>query len=270
MQKIDFVNSQQPAINDTNLNQMQDNIEAAINAQVSGDTLPVGSILPYPSAIVPENWLLCDGSAISRTTYSLLFSIIGTTFGVGDGSTTFNLPDMRGKVPAGYDYSQTEFNSIGKTGGEKSVTLVKNNLPSGTVLNENGAITVGTGSSSVLSKSGSATAINNLQPYITTNYIIKAYQSIGVVGQVLNARSTSTADTYSSNYINDLNTCSTTEKRVGTWINGKPLYRKVINIGNLPNATYKDVSHGISNMGIVTDISGYFYNPSNQTYKPIP
>lgn len=94
MVRIDFVNAQEPAINDTNLNQMQLNIENAINAQVAGDTLPVGSIVPFGSNVIPENWLLCDGSAISRTEYALLFSIIGTTYGQGDGSTTFNIPNL--------------------------------------------------------------------------------------------------------------------------------------------------------------------------------
>lgn len=50
-----------------------------------------------------SGWLLCDGAAVSRTTYSTLFGVIGTTYGVGDGSTTFNVPDLRGRVPAGMD-----------------------------------------------------------------------------------------------------------------------------------------------------------------------
>jgi phage-related tail fiber protein len=55
----------------------------------------------YGGASAPQGWLLCDGAAMSRTTYARLFGIIGTTFGVGDGSTTFNVPDMRESVPAG-------------------------------------------------------------------------------------------------------------------------------------------------------------------------
>jgi hypothetical protein len=94
MEKIDFVNSTQPALNDTNLNLMQDNIERAINAQVSGDTLPIGVMLPYSGTSIPANWLLCDGREISRTDYAQLYNVIGTRYGVGDGSTTFNLPNM--------------------------------------------------------------------------------------------------------------------------------------------------------------------------------
>lgn len=55
--------------------------------------LPVGVYLPYGGSSAPTGWLICDGSAKSRTDYALLFDAIGTTFGAGDGSTTFNLPD---------------------------------------------------------------------------------------------------------------------------------------------------------------------------------
>lgn len=72
---------------------------------VAGGTLyadnPLGTILPFGGATIPSGWLLCDGTAISRTTYSELFAVIGTAFGSGDGSTTFNLPDMRESVPKG-------------------------------------------------------------------------------------------------------------------------------------------------------------------------
>ena len=55
---------------------------------------PIGTINMYASTTVPSGWLLCDGSAVSRTTYSSLFNIIGTTYGVGDNSTTFNIPNL--------------------------------------------------------------------------------------------------------------------------------------------------------------------------------
>jgi microcystin-dependent protein len=61
--------------------------------------MPTGVILPYGGTSAPTGWLACDGTAISRTTYASLFASIGTSFGVGDGSTTFNLPDLRGRFP---------------------------------------------------------------------------------------------------------------------------------------------------------------------------
>lgn len=67
----------------------------------SGGGLPPGSITEFASDTIPTGWLLCDGQAVSRTTYSALFSVIGTTWGVGDGSTTFNVPDFREASPYG-------------------------------------------------------------------------------------------------------------------------------------------------------------------------
>lgn len=62
---------------------------------------PVGSIIPYGGTTAPDGFLLCQGQAVSRTTYSELFKVIGTSFGVGDNSTTFNVPDLRETVPVG-------------------------------------------------------------------------------------------------------------------------------------------------------------------------
>lgn len=63
--------------------------------------LPSGCVLPFGHGTLPEGFLACDGSAVSRSSYASLFAVIGTTFGVGDGSTTFNLPDLRGIFPRG-------------------------------------------------------------------------------------------------------------------------------------------------------------------------
>lgn len=63
--------------------------------------VPAGSVQAFAGSSAPNGWLLCDGTAVSRTTYSSLFSVVSTTFGVGNGSTTFNVPDLRGRVPMG-------------------------------------------------------------------------------------------------------------------------------------------------------------------------
>lgn len=62
---------------------------------------PIGAMMIWPGSVAPTAYLLCQGQAISRTTYSALFTLLGTTYGTGDGSTTFNLPDMRNRVPVG-------------------------------------------------------------------------------------------------------------------------------------------------------------------------
>lgn len=64
---------------------------------------PTGSVLDFAGSTAPDGWLLCFGQAVSRTEYAALFAALGTTYGVGDGSTTFNLPDCRGRVKAGKD-----------------------------------------------------------------------------------------------------------------------------------------------------------------------
>lgn len=67
----------------------------------AGFVTPVGAILPYGGSSIPTGWLLCDGSEVSRTTYDELFAVVGTSFGNGNGSSTFNLPDLRGIFPKG-------------------------------------------------------------------------------------------------------------------------------------------------------------------------
>ncbi len=67
------------------------------------ELLAPGIVLPFAGSVEPTGWLLCFGQAVSRTTYAALFNAIGTTYGAGDGSTTFNVPDLRGRVPAGKD-----------------------------------------------------------------------------------------------------------------------------------------------------------------------
>jgi len=88
----------------------------------------VGIIETYSGTTIPEGYLLCDGRAISRTTYSKLFSVIGTTYGAGDGSTTFNLPNIAGKVAVGKD--ESDFTTLGQTGGSVNSKLTTSNLPS--------------------------------------------------------------------------------------------------------------------------------------------
>lgn len=93
-------------------------------------TAPVGSGMQYFGSTAPEGYLLCDGSAVSRTTYATLYSIIGSAYGSGDGSTTFNLPDLRGRVSVGRNASNTKFDVLGEKGGEETHILTTAELPS--------------------------------------------------------------------------------------------------------------------------------------------
>lgn len=86
----------------------------------------IGSVQLYAGSSAPNGWLFCDGSAVSRTVYEELFDVIGTTYGTGDGSTTFNLPDLKGRVPigAGTGSASTSTNhALGSSGGQETHTL---------------------------------------------------------------------------------------------------------------------------------------------------
>lgn len=97
-----------------------------------GEALPAGSIVQWGSNTIPTNWLLCDGSAVLRSAWPSLFAAIGTTYGAGDGTTTFNLPNLKGRVAVGRDSAQAEFDVLGKTGGAKTHTLTTAEMPSHT------------------------------------------------------------------------------------------------------------------------------------------
>lgn len=87
---------------------------------------PLGAVMPFAGASAPTGWLLADGSAVSRATYAGLFAVCGTTYGAGNGSTTFNLPNLTNRVPvaAGGSYSR------GATGGASTVTISEAQMPS--------------------------------------------------------------------------------------------------------------------------------------------
>lgn len=129
-------------------------------------TLPIGVILPFSGTSVPAGWLLCFGQSISRSLYPELFAVIGVQYGSSSG-TTFNVPDLRGRVVAGRDNmggtSSNRIsadvlgenpNNLGAAGGQEFINTVDATL---------------TGSVDVVSSEG-----NNLQPTMILNYIIKA------------------------------------------------------------------------------------------------
>lgn len=92
------------------------NEDGTHNFNLNGNLVPIGAITMWGGSAAPSNWLLCDGSQVSRTTYQALFNIIGTTYGIGDGSTTFNLPDLRQRFPLGKASAGTGA-TLGSTGG---------------------------------------------------------------------------------------------------------------------------------------------------------
>jgi microcystin-dependent protein len=167
---------------------------------------PTGSVVDFAGASAPTGWLLCDGSAVSRTTYSALFAVIGSTYGTGDGSTTFNLPDARGRVTVGTGLGSGLTNrTLAANGGEEThvlsiAELAAHNHPisindpqhqhgipgQAACLTGNTAVTIyggaaaainsvagGTGISATSANNGSGTGHNTMMPFITLNKIIK-------------------------------------------------------------------------------------------------
>lgn len=98
--------------------------------EIGPSITPPGVITQYAGAVAPSGYLLCDGTPQSRSTYAALFSAIGTTYNIGgELASEFRLPNLKGRVPAGYDPTQLEFNAVGKPGGAKTVKLTKNEMP---------------------------------------------------------------------------------------------------------------------------------------------
>lgn len=146
---------------------------ASVPAAFSGD-IKISAV-----GAVPTGWLACNGAAVSRATYSSLFTAIGVTFGVGDGVATFNLPDLRDRVPVGAGSTYAR----GDVGGEATHVLTTPEIPSHqhgisvAASGGGGGATPGSSGASDGATNTDATggggAHNNMQPYVAINYIIK-------------------------------------------------------------------------------------------------
>ncbi|URM86199.1 minor tail protein [Microbacterium phage Loca] len=166
---------------------------------------PVGTIHAFAGPVAPANYVLMDGRQLSRADYPALYALIGDTYGAGNGTTTFNVPDARGRALVALDTAQTEFNAMGKKGGAKTVTLTAAQLPAhthvfansnahafswggvgGTTVHVQNAIaaagappsnnlTTNQGNwNKTANDGGSGDPHSNLQPFLTVAYVIKA------------------------------------------------------------------------------------------------
>jgi len=170
-------------------------IEALANGEsCSVMSVPTGSAMQYFGTSAPDGWLFCDGAAISRTTYADLFSVIGTTYGVGNGSSTFNLPDMRGRAAIGAGQGTGLTNrALGAIIGAETHQISTNEMPSHSHNRNSSGLTesiLQNGSSggirafasgslqtltlSVTGTAGANSAHNNMQPSLVTNFIIRS------------------------------------------------------------------------------------------------
>lgn len=155
-----------------------------------GGSETTGVIKMYGGSSAPSGYLICDGSAVSRTTYAALYTALGgasSPFGQGDGSTTFNLPDMRGRVPVGVgtgDASDATAHTLGEKEGTETHALTTAQLPPhshvtgfarpGRGAGSNGTLTSAGSDSNITSNdTGSGSSHPNMQPSLSINFIIK-------------------------------------------------------------------------------------------------
>ena len=156
---------------------------------IGGDGNPPGAILQFAGLSAPEGYLLCQGQAVSRAGYARLYAVIGVIYGAGDGSTTFNLPDYRGRGPMGLSASQSQFATPGQRGGESSHTMTwaemakHSHTVAGRIIgrasgggNFRELTDFNSGLANNSSESwaaGDSAPFNVLDPYLVTNFIIR-------------------------------------------------------------------------------------------------
>lgn len=149
-------------------------------------SFPIASMIQYAGSAAPDGWLFCDGSAVSRDTYADLFAVIGTTYGAGNGTTTFNLPDMRGRNVIGTGQGNGLANrELADIGGEETHVLSVNEMPAHNHTERYAASGTSNVGFALYQTSDSATtdgvnlnrgggaAHNNMSPFLALNIIIK-------------------------------------------------------------------------------------------------
>jgi microcystin-dependent protein len=169
-----------------------DGVTSAIQTQLNALTaavtaaVPTGVISPYAGldSNIPTGYLLCNGQEVSRTTYATLFGVVSTTYGVGDNSTTFNLPDLRGRAPIGAGTGTgLTARALGSTVGTETHTLTEAQMPGHTHAFGFGGGTTGgayitqaspSGTFANSTHAGSGQAHPNMQPSLALNFIIKS------------------------------------------------------------------------------------------------
>ena len=295
MDKINFKNlpNKTTPINAENLNKIQENMEKAINEKSSlpvggdegqilakasnqdndvewidnigqggGDTLPIGAILPFSGDVIPNGWLLCDGSVIEQEDYPELFEVLAGNYGI-ISREKIRLPDLRGKVTVGKDSTDADFDTLGNTGGEKTHNLTIDELP----LDSFNSTGNSSGSGTFVGVS-SPVPHNNLQPYIVTNYIIKAKMTVAIEGEIIQENDTATTENvYSATAINEkikTNIVTGQEFETGRIIDEKKEFGKKFTYENISGV--KNYDFDTTNISEFTHMEGFCTTSTGDKY----
>ncbi|MEL0207667.1 MAG: tail fiber protein [Gammaproteobacteria bacterium] len=134
--------------------------------------IPTATIIPWSDTSVPTGYLECDGAAVSRTTYAALYAIVGDTYGSGDGSTTFNVPDLQDNIPMGKSGTK----AVGSTGGANTVT------PTGNVAGSTANATLSTAQLASHNHSSGANTMGRTLGHPETGFNVAVGSSTGAAG----------------------------------------------------------------------------------------
>lgn len=239
------------------LRKYNDYIQSFVASYATNSTGPIGTIVSYLGTVAPHGWLVCDGKEYKTEDYPKLAEFIEIQFGSvnyfgGDGETTFAVPDLRDRFILGAGETRT----VGENGGSDSIVLSADTLPAhshnitgigieesdkGGSLFSGGDDAIGASAEAETGETGNGQPISILPPYCVLSYIVKAQEI---------ERKGSSMEDY-----------STEEIRIGTWSDGRPLYRKVIP-GTMPaNATnsWVTVATCPSNLGSIARLEAIVY-----------
>lgn len=243
---------------------------------VATSSTPVGGTMIWPGLPdkLPANYMLCEGQSLNKIDYPTLYDRLGNTYGSTD--TTFNLPNIKGRIVVHLNSEDTEFDTLGETSGSKTHTLTNAQVPAtqiyddqnnavyfrGNVAQSGTNISIisrwGNAADVALKVNGSGEAHNNLQPYIVGYYIIKVREEAY------------TEDLYNlDKKVSTLNYNVVTDGppvKTGRKIDGKDEYVKRISLGTMPNATTKTVDTGLTATNItIIELKGTAKNSAGTT-----
>ena len=247
-------------------------IQPYLNGGAHMGYTPVGTVISVMGNDAPRHYLKCDGSIYNIVDYEELANYFADQFGSnnffgGNGTTTFAVPDLRGEFLRG---TGTTPYTDGGNGSEVGTHQAPTGINPGWTNNTTGGwslpIAPSSTYSSIIVDNGDKYVNTGTRKSIIASTELKEKADTGSNAGYWTFRPTNTAVlyciAYKDIYIDQRFDYSTSERVVGTWIDGRPIYQKTIDFGNLPNSTSKTVLHNSSDIDLIINIDGMAYNAS--------